>query len=81
MGYKGVNLTPGVLARIHQELARSGVLAGPVLPQITEQMLTRARQQCAVCAGGLVTAQTIAHHNLRAAELGERSYPCTRGRD
>jgi hypothetical protein len=55
-------------------------LFGVPLRDKEKEAIERARLDCGVCDRGSVSEKATTHHNLRCAEFGERSYPCTKGR-
>ncbi|MHB1297326.1 MAG: hypothetical protein ACYC0B_02255 [Gemmatimonadaceae bacterium] len=78
---KYVRLTPEErLERTRLEAEQSRALRFQPLADDEEQAIARARDVCLTCLVGHTGTKELQHHNLRAAELGERSYPCTKPR-
>lgn len=74
---QGLRLTPAMQQQIDRELEANGVFAYTPLTDLEVQRVERARLACPVCLYDSGRPVDIKHHNIRCAELGERSYPCT----
>jgi len=69
-----------MLARTRLEAEQSGALRFQPLADDEEQAIERARAVCLTCLVEHTGTKELEHHNLRCAELGARSYPCTKPR-
>jgi hypothetical protein len=69
-----------LLARTRLEAEQSGALRFQPLADDEEQAIERSRDVCLTCVLGHTGTKELEHHNLRCAELGARSYPCTKPR-